>query len=393
MQKEINLLNYSGKMQKLLDISKNNESLKFDKSKKVLLLNDTYDDFHHGSCATSYVIREKLKNKYNELNVYGIEKLRFVKIDIYDVLDFDNKKVLEKFENNNKELLEFIKNTDIIVVNGEGCISHNNEFTKILLYIMYISKVFYHKEVHLINTSIYLENEVDLTNINASEELKKILVKVLDVLNSVKVRDYISFETVKENINDNVILAFDNIPLYIKKYYKNVYPIKGNYILLSGGNNIKNIDFDKYIEFIDKIKKIYSDCKMIFLISNVKTAKCKDDIELFNKLKKVFENEIILYEANTIDEFISCIDNAKILVSGRFHHTIVALNCKTSFFVFNTNTPKIKSILEMFDQEKFLITKDNIDDYIKNIDTKIFGSFDTSDIMIETMNELAEKNY
>ena len=47
----------------------------------------------------------------------------------------------------------------------------------------------------------------------------------------------------------------------------------------------------------------------------------------------------------------------------------------------------------MFDQEKFLITKDNIDDYIKNIDTKIFGSFDTSDIMIETMNELAEKNY
>ena len=112
MQKEINLLNYSCKMQKLLDISKNNESLKFDKSKKVLLLNDTYDDFHHGSCATSYVIREKLKNKYNELNVYGIEKLRFVKIDIYDVLDFDNKKVLEKFENNNKELLEFIKNTD-----------------------------------------------------------------------------------------------------------------------------------------------------------------------------------------------------------------------------------------------------------------------------------------
>ena len=389
---QLNNIKYENKMLKLLNYNKSANNIEFKLDKEALILNDTFDDFHHGSCATSFIIRERLKNKFKNVNSYGIEKLRFVKLNIEKIENFDDEKVLNDFIKNNRELIDNIKNVDVIVVNGEGCISQYNSFTIMLLYVIYISKKIYNKEIHLINTSVFLNNKVDLVTEESTELFRQYLNKSLSIIDSICVRDYISYETLKNNIQGNVTLAFDSVPLYIKNYYKHIQIFKQSYILLSGGNNINSFKFDDYLKIINKIIKLYNKSKIVFLISNVKTAKCTDDIKLYEKLKKYYKEKIILYEANSIDEFVSCIDDAKILISGRFHHTITALSCNTNFIVFDANTPKIKSTLEMFDMQQYLITETNIDEFINNLNNLNFDNCNYS-LMKETMIELADKNY
>ena len=98
---------------------------------------------------------------------------------------------------------------------------------------------------------------------------------------------------------------------------------------------------------------------MYFLYCNVKVAECRDELQMFERLSKKIGKDIELFKTADIDEFISMIDNASLLISGRFHHTIASFMVNTPFITFKTNTKKVESILSMMDYKDRLVDSSN----------------------------------
>ena len=66
-----------------------------------------------------------------------------------------------------------------------------------------------------------------------------------------------------------------------------------------------------------------------------------------------------LINANSEKEWLATIDQARLLISGRFHHSIAAAFLKTPFVALQTNTPKLDALLEMLSLPWKLSVTDN----------------------------------
>ncbi len=361
-QKEItSLIN-----QLILNTAKNNATLianqKDDNllkpNKKVLFLNDTYNDFHHGSCCTSYVIWENIKKVTTSYDHITIVENRQSEYKPEKLWQFEDENYYNEWIQKNKLLFNKLNEADIVIVNGEGCISLYNPDTCQLLYMIYIAKAKLNKHVELINTSVYITNYLD----DSPTEYHNILKLVLNRLDYFAVRDYKSLIDVNNITDKSVVLSFDSTPLYIENHFESKKIIDGDYILLSGGNFINEKFYPFINEVLSSLPERLKNLRCYFLYSDVNTARCQDDIEHFNKLKDYVKgHNIELLTVYSINEWLSAIDNAKLIISGRYHHSIAAFMLDTPFLTFKTNTKKVEAILEMFNR------KDNL---LKNYDTQ-----------------------
>ena len=100
-----------------------------------------------------------------------------------------------------------------------------------------------------------------------------------------------------------------------------------------------------------------------------------------------------LVDATSIDEWLDTINNATLLVSGRFHHSIAAFCLNTPFIALNSNTHKVHAICSMMGEAEPLLYSDpQLFDQL-NLHTKeLPSSVDNSEKM-KFLCELAEKNF
>ena len=348
-----------------MEIKNKINELKKSWQKKCLLLNDTYDDFHHGSCATSFVIREKLKKHFKVLDYISIDDIRNITDYPLESDLFKNKEYYHKFSQDNIDIINKMQKADVIVVNGEGCISYY-PWNVQLCYLIYIAKHMLNKYVAVINTSIYnIENDFE-----KYKKWESILSLSLNDVNYLSVRDYKSIVNTSSFLRAPV-LSFDCLPVYINEYFSYTPPIiSAEYILITGGNNIPQ-NYEKFIAHIIETNHLNKKLPVYFLVSNV--AKAKEhtgDIELYNKIKHL---GIQLISASSIDEWLSIIKKATFFISGRFHHSIAAFMLDTPFISFGTDSPKLESVLGMLNSEiRFVsdIHQENFVSYIKYINIK-----------------------
>lgn len=322
---------------------------------QALFLNDTFDDYHCGSSATSFVIRRYLSERFNNTESISINEIRSLQGETLRKSQFFDENYMNQFISDNKKIVDKIEQMDWIIINGEGCISVYNKDTCNMLYLIHIAKYKFHKHVAIINTSIYRNNYVqDLTS-EEQEEYDGILTTVINEVDYCVVRDYLSLIGLAPLNLKPVGLSFDCLPLYVKNYYNHFdLHLEKDYIVISGGNYLPK-DYENIIyEIYQKTKK-----KMYFLYCNVKVAECKDELQMFERLSKKIGKDIELFKTSDIDEFISVIDNASLLISGRFHHTIASFMVNTPFITFKTNTKKVESILVMMDYKDRLVDSSN----------------------------------
>ena len=126
-----------------------------------------------------------------------------------------------------------------------------------------------------------------------------------------------------------------------------------------------------------------------FLYCKVESAPCLDDLEHFKKLKKYGIN---LVEAENVDEYLSVIDNAEFLISGRFHHSIAAFMLDTPFISFKTNTRKMEAIISMFEKNNVLLKNNYLNSTLKLLKSDDFF-MKNSVSKKEEIYRLAENNY
>jgi len=72
-----------------------------------------------------------------------------------------------------------------------------------------------------------------------------------------------------------------------------------------------------------------------------------DDKKFVAALQEISPNGWELVEARSEDAWLRAIGSAKLLISGRFHHTIAAACLGTPSIAFGSNTPKIEGMLDM----------------------------------------------
>lgn len=321
---------------------------------KILLLNDTTSWYHFGCAATSTALKSSIASFGYELvsiPIMEIYKLDNIPNTVKGFLDQDNVKM---FFMQNPIFARSIMECDGVIINGEGTLHGIRPASLALLYLAFISKKFLNKHVEIINHSVYPQDDLSLDNVSKTD----IYRLVYNEMDFVAIREPVSFKLMSK-LGLKVCESSDCMPIYIRDHYAS-HGHKDPFSLLLAGSatwlhlnvaskdrgNIE--DFERGIDGL--VKYLYSmqerGYKVQFLYSDIDYP-AKDDLELIEYLKPKISLEIL--SVKSTNEWLSVIENARLLVSGRFHHTLAAACLKTDFIALNSNTPKIDGLMKSLD--------------------------------------------
>ena len=360
---------------------------------KITLINDTYNWYHWGCNATSLAIsRTLIKNKHS-LDYVSIKDIYNLNAVPNNIDQFDNQQIFENHKNVwNKLIFDKIDNADLILVNGEGTLHGISKQVVGLLYILYVSKKFLNKKVHLINHSAYPIKGLDRNADTIAKDLYCLTYKLFDF---VGIREPISLEGMKK-IGINAELTFDCLPIsaeqYLKRFSKKT---SRNTIILAGG-----INFNKaYLKaIVNELQKYKSQGLKLLILLGAKANPAQDDenfLNMLNQYKEKLDYEVVY--AKNLDEWFYYIHNGKILISGRFHYSIAAYCLNTPFLMFESNTPKnyaLSKILKVKKPIKYSGSEYEFQSKIKiYIDEAIEQDNRNITNDIKKLIKLAEKNF
>ena len=373
---------------------------------KVLLINDTSKWYHFGCAATSKALIEAIEKIGYIISSLPITETYKIKDAPVTKEGFFDQKQYHNFIKQNPDLIEMIKQHDIVIFNGEGTLHGLNQAPASLLYVAYIAKKEFGKHVEILNHSAYPEHSA-LLNDTQEAAIYKLVYNIIDFAS---IREPISFNTMK-TLGVHTSESFDCLPLYIRDHYKKTN-IKYNDVLLVAGSatwlqlnipsdlkgNIEdfrqslsnfNIYLNQMTELGFKIKFLYG----------AAAYPAKDDREFIEYMNNKLHVNWEVYEATSIMDWLKEIEEATILVSGRFHHTIAAASLGTYFIALNSNTPKIEGLLQILGSDQIIQYDDNklserllTLTYNKLLSSEIGTSFRGNDYM-DLLCTKAEKNF
>ncbi|WP_188422703.1 polysaccharide pyruvyl transferase family protein [Oxalicibacterium solurbis] len=364
--------------------------------KNALLLNDTSAWYHWGCTATSRGVGDALRDSgWNItpipiLETYGIKlsptewsAQNGTQATETDVLDDDA--YFAEFSVANPQWIRRFKETNAIIINGEGTLHGMKPHSSGLLYLAYIAKTRFGLPVSIINHSVYPQSD---GTFEAQGRAESFYTKIYRVLDHIAVRETRSLENCKK-MGCDATLAFDCMPLTLKRHFDFSNTKRKNTLLLSG-----------CVSFSDQMIKLYTDIigyanrkgiEVEFLIGAADHFSL-DDKAFVNQLSTCNIGKWRLIQATSLDSWFQTIAEASLLISGRFHHTIAALCLGTPFIVMESNTPKISGMLETLGCNPAL---SGFDPQFKG---KAFALFEDSfgkeeDARFHQLAELAEKNF
>ena len=282
--------------------------------RKVVIVNDTRYNYHHGCTQVMENLINLLINK--------------------------NFNVVDTCSNGfswhkNEQLVKNMKKSDLIVVNGEGTIHHNQEAGLQLLKISRFAKERNIKSV-LINSTFegndsssytYLK-DFDLISVRESlsqKELDKINIKSLLVPDL----SFLSSSDILNIDNKSNIGFTDSVDLEITKtIYKKILNIN-NYLFMP------ILTYHKY--------------KLIFHIRNF----------LFKISGREFKNsyEYRFFGVYNTYKYKKNISNLRLLVTARYHALCFALQLNIPFLAIESNTFKIQGLLKDIGIDNFRFVK------------------------------------
>lgn len=305
-------------------------------TKKALIINDTSNAYHWGCYGTSSEIKLRLEDLKYEVLLFGVEEVYNLTTSPKNDKNLFDDGFKNIFLNDNIQLVKLIKNSDIIIINGEGSLHNINTSSFNLLYIIHLAKSHFQKKVHLVNSSLfpsYNKNDVNILSLYS---------KILSIIDSITVRDILSYKQL-EFMKLKGTLGFDCLPLYIERKNK-LEKQSNNEIILGGGLGLNEKIF--YQLFVSNIN-LLNEYKLVYL-TGARSNEANDDrifLEIFKNYSGNFEHKHI----ENFDEWLISINNAKALISGRFHHTIAASFLDTPTIIFSAATPKNHALCKMME--------------------------------------------
>lgn len=322
----------------------------------VLLINDTEEWYHFGCTATSMALKMCIKKAGYEVENVPITETYKIQNTPSTVEAFKDRSVFEAFRVMNAVIIDAIERRDILIINGEGTIHGIRSAPLNLLYLAYIAKVFLNKHVEILNHSVYPQDGMQLDNplITALYRL------VYSSIDFAAIRESKSYDLMK-SLGLPVHQAFDCMPFLIREHIKTRTPLERNpkKILIAGSAAWLNLnipsaekgDIEKFEKelggFISYLNKMSQDGYKIEFLYGAKNYPAKDDKEFIDFISPRLNFSLKVKFVETITNWMLAIEEAGLLVSGRFHHTIAAVCLGTPVIVLNSNTPKIEGVCEI----------------------------------------------
>ena len=323
----------------------------------ALLMGDTSAWYHWGCSCTSLGVHAELRERWQRVRSLPMHRMAELAGLPASVEDFDSDRVFESFAATNAELMAVLEQCDRVYVNGEGTLHGTGPAAITLLYLMHVARTRLDREVHLINHSSYPDDSIDSTDSPAAGLYRQ----VLSGLDFVGVREPASFRLLAD-LGVEAVQSFDCLPLFLARHYRPVDSddketgATSRRVIVAGSAAWGSTDaVDALGGFLNSLKE--RDFQPVVLLGAARYL-AADDVIFAERLAKAAPGA---FEVNLVSselDWLRAIDEAALLVSGRFHHTIAAAFLNTPFLVMESNTPKISGLLEALGSESFLSIAD-----------------------------------
>lgn len=292
-------------------------------NKKVVILNDTRSDNHHGCTRVMKNLTSSVMSRSGDI--------------IYTHM------LGECVES--KILIDNLQNADIAIINGEGTIHGDKDYAYNLLKI--VTKHCQGKS-YLIN-STYLNNG-------------KRFIDLLRCFDGIYVRDQASQDELNTcNIKSTIIPDLSFLSDSVTESDEN----NGYYLV--GCSVDRKVTAQLYLNFKNKNKflpiSIFENRGLFEKAKLVRGSVSKYDIFDLIKCWKYFSARLWFEEEQVRDdeELSKKLSNSLGIVTGRYHEVCIALNNHIPILAVESNTRKISSLLENIGLEKRMInTSDNV---------------------------------
>ncbi|MBY0533858.1 MAG: hypothetical protein K2P31_02700, partial [Rickettsiaceae bacterium] len=161
---------------------------------KVLLLKHTTARCDFGGAAAGIAITREIESLGKELSFFAINDSDVLEYTPTTAMEFFDQRILAKFITHNLKLCALIEANDLLLANGEGALHGAKKEALSLLYIMYIAKNIFAKNVQVINHSVYPH---DTLSVEYSEILS-LYKKVYSALDFVAIREPLSSSLMRD---------------------------------------------------------------------------------------------------------------------------------------------------------------------------------------------------
>lgn len=373
---------------------------------KIILINDTTNWYHFGCTGTSTAIINQIKKLNHEITTVPITETYKIKSTPNTKAGFLNEKEYKRFIKDNYQLISTIEQYDILVINGEGTLHGKNQAPLSLLYLAYITKTKLHKNVQIINHSVYPTNGFSI-NSSQEHEIVDIYTLVYNVIDFTAIREPVSYKLMTD-LGIKATESFDCLPLYIQNNYKSSFAIKpsNSELLIAGSATWLQLDIlsnksgniNEYTQSLHLFKKYLQTMSdrgfSIKFLLGAKDYPAKDELEFIKFMQdNDFKADWIVYEAKTIEDWLNTIATASLLVSGRFHHTIAAACLETPFIPLSSNTPKMTGLINALDLNDSVIKWDNniYNNLLRTTDIQLSENIVREEKIDGVLNKLSSK--
>ena len=332
---------------------------------KILLLKHTTARCDFGGLAADITITREIKNLDHELSFFAINDSEVLKYVPTTAMEFFDQRILAKFMAHNHKLCALIKTNDLLLVNGEGVLHGAKKEALLLLYIMYIAKSIFAKNVQIINHSVYPHDSLSIEY----SEILSLYKKVYSALDFVAIREPLSASLLRD-LGVSVCESFDCLPLYIKHRYNPRPCIEQNDIILLGGSSAwydtndssdsspKNRLKNGLVQIVKALQlKMAEGYRVKFLYRDLQFPAITDQ-EMICYFRSLMGKSFSVLQVKTIDAWLAAIEGVSLLISGRFHDCIAAACLGTKFIALNSDTPQMTGLMQALAYPKPLMYTD-----------------------------------
>lgn len=317
--------------------------------RKAVLVGDTNYWYHWGCSCTSLGLHEGLRTRFDEIAVVPLARLHALRSWRFDTGSLDSDAFFEQFSQDCPDVVDALRASDYVVINGEGSIHGASPIALTLLYIAYVAKHRLGKQTAIVNHSCFPGESGVVTDFYA---------RVYRSLDVAVVRERSSFAIVAA-WGGKTVQGFDSLPLFLERRgsaWKEAEAkspvVKASRKIVLGGSVAWTQELVNCFTVLAQhaIAMGYT----LEIVSGAKAFLASDEVGFVEQLAKALKARGVAYQLRfpvSEHEWLEAIGTASLVVSGRFHYSIAAAFQGIPFMVAESNTAKISGLLEAFGLE------------------------------------------
>jgi polysaccharide pyruvyl transferase WcaK-like protein len=304
----------------------------------AILLNDTTHRYHWGCTATSLGLKSLIAERYDLIDTVLIQATYALARPPNSPDQFYDPAFFKRHAAENAELYRRIEQADCVFVNGEGTIHDLLRAAVNLMYMAFAARRYLDKPVYVVNHSVYPQS----THAAGAASTEAFYRGVYAAFNYIAIRETLS-KQVADRLGLAAVLSFDCLLLTVRRLVAEP-PDKKRTLVIAGSALFLPVALPALVAFVNKMKRAgYAP----LVVSGAQAAPAGDEARFVAALRTRETRDWTFFEAGSLEDWLSAIGSAALLVSGRFHHSLAAFSLRTPFVMLNSNTPKMNALAEM----------------------------------------------